>query len=104
MSPINFKNNKDVYNGAVAKANEHTDRRYNSTQTIIYAVLIVVILVFIQIIIDSFRFSSVTYKEYESRIEERSVLLNENKDLLNEIKSNQDKIIDRLEKQTKGSH
>lgn len=94
--PLIFKNKEDVYSNAVGKAKEYTDQKYVHTQTIIYAVLIVVILVFVQIIIDSFRFSSVVYREYENRIEERSVLLNENKQILNDINKNQEKILNKI--------
>ena len=90
---VNFKNKSEVYTGAVTKANEYTDKKYQHTLTVIYAILIVVLLVFIQIIIDSFRFSSVTYKEYENRLEERSVLLSENKDLLEQVIANQELIL-----------
>jgi hypothetical protein len=98
MPTINFKNKGEIYTGAVSKANEYTDKKYRHTLTIIYAILIVVFLVFIQIVIDSFRFSSVTYKEYESRIEERSVLLKENKQLLEDIKLNQEEILQKFDK------
>lgn len=90
---VNFKNKSEVYTGAVTKANEYTDKKYQHTLTVIYAILIVVLLVFVQIIIDSFRFSSVTYKEYENRLEERSVLLSENKDLLEQVIANQGLIL-----------
>lgn len=90
---VNFKNKSEVYTGAVTKANEYTDKKYQHTLTVIYAILIVVLLVFVQIIIDSFRFSSVTYKEYENRLEERSVLLSENKDLLEQVIANQELIL-----------
>ena len=91
--PVNFKNKSEVYTGAVTKANEYTDKKYQHTLTVIYAILIVVLLVFVQIIIDSFRFSSVTYKEYENRLEERSVLLSENKELLQQVITNQEIIL-----------
>ncbi len=90
---VNFKNKSEVYTGAVTKANEYTDKKYQHTLTVIYAILIVVLLVFVQIIIDSFRFSSVTYKEYENRLQERSVLLSENKDLLEQVIANQELIL-----------
>ena len=90
---VNFKNKSEVYTGAVTKANEYTDKKYQHTLTVIYAILVVVLLVFVQIIVDSFRFSSVTYKEYENRLEERSVLLSENKDLLKKILDNQEQIL-----------
>jgi hypothetical protein len=93
---INFKNKQEVYTGAVDTANRYTDKRYGRTQTIIYAVLIVIILAFVQIIIDSFRFSAVTYKEYENRMEERSVYINENRILLENIKLNQENILKKL--------
>jgi hypothetical protein len=90
---VNFKNKSEVYTGAVTKANEYTDKKYQHTLTVIYAILIVVLLVFVQIIIDSFRFSSITYKEYENRLQERSVLLSENKDLLEQVIANQELIL-----------
>ena len=90
---VNFKNKSEIYTGAVSKANEYTDKKYQHTVTVIYAILIVVLLVFVQIIIDSFRFSSTTYKEYENRMEERSILLSENKKLLQEFISNQEFVL-----------
>ncbi len=90
---VNFKNKSEVYTGAVTKANEYTDKKYQHTLTVIYAILIVVLLVFVQIIVDSFRFSSVTYKEYENRLEERSVLISENKELLQKVIDNQELIL-----------
>lgn len=90
---VNFKNKREVYTGAVTKANEYTDKKYQHTLTVIYAILIVVLLVFVQIIIDSFRFSSATYKEYENRLEERSVLLSENQKLLQKVIANQEFIL-----------
>jgi hypothetical protein len=90
---VNFKNKNEVYTGAVTKANEYTDKKYQHTLTVIYAILIVVLLVFVQIIIDSFRFSSASYKEYENRLEERSVFLSENKQLLEQMISNQEMIL-----------
>ena len=90
---VNFKNKNEVYTGAVTKANEYTDKKYQHTLTVIYAILIVVFLVFVQIVVDSFRFSSVTYKEYENRLEERTVLLSENKELLQQVVSNQEMIL-----------
>lgn len=90
---VKFENKSEVYTGAVTKANEYTDKKYQHTLTIIYAILIVVLLVFVQIIVDSFRFSSVTYKEYENRLEERAILLSENKELLHKVIANQELIL-----------
>lgn len=93
---VSFKNKSEVYTGAVTKANEYTDKKYQHTLTVIYAILVVVLLVFVQIIIDSFRFSSITYREYSNKLEERNVLLLENKELLRQFISNQEMVVKKV--------
>lgn len=89
--PIQFSDDKGIYTQA-----NRIERFYEQTKTYIIAILIVIILAFVQIVIDSFRFSSVTYREYMNRSEERSVLLSENKQLLEEMRMNQIKILNKI--------
>ncbi len=99
--PLNFKNKKEIYAIAVTEANEYTDKKYQHTQTVIYAILVVVVLVFVQIVVDSFRFNGMLYKDYGNRLEERNILLSENKELLQDIMHNLESVTLELKQLTK---
>ncbi|HRX17215.1 MAG TPA: hypothetical protein P5123_12940 [Spirochaetota bacterium] len=94
QNTIRFEN-KDV--SVLGKAKDYTDKKISTINLFMSVVLVVLVLGFIQLIVDSFRFSSVTYKEYSEKTEMVESINNINKELLEQNKSNQQLIIDQQE-------
>jgi small neutral amino acid transporter SnatA (MarC family) len=70
------------------------ERRINRHESIIYAVVIVILFMLGQLLIDSFRFSSATYKEYSGKTEALETIQTINQQLLEQNTENQEIIID----------
>lgn len=86
--------------GLIAKqAKEYTDDKIGSINFIIAAILVVLMLGFVQLLIDSFRFSSTTYKEYSQRLEDSESLRRENLEKLSEIQEQQTQILELVRSQ-----
>lgn len=84
----------DNRNISAMDAKDYTDKKISNMNLFISAIIVVLLIGFVQLIIDSFRFSSVTYKEYSEKIESVESLNNTNKELLEQNKNNQDIIIE----------
>lgn len=74
------------------------EERMNRQEGLIYAVVLVVVIMVVQLLVDSFRFSSITYKEYSEKLSSVEVTQKINKQLLEQNVNNQKIIID-LQKQ-----
>ena len=68
--------------------------------TVLIATTLTLLVSVATLIIDSFRFNSVTYREYSSRYDTNQVLLETNQDILNENKLNQEILINLLQEKT----
>lgn len=83
--------NKDV---STRDAKDYTDKKISNINLFMSAIVVVLLIGFVQLIIDSFRFSSVTYREYSEKIESIESINDTNKVLLEQNKNNQDIIIE----------
>jgi len=76
------------------ESKNYTDKKVTSVNFIMAAIIVVFFLAFTQLIIDSFRFSSVTYKEYSGKIESLESVKMANEKLLEQNYVNQQLIIE----------
>lgn len=70
------------------------EKRVDRHETILYAVVIILLFMLGQLLIDSFRFSSVIYKEYSQKIESVETTQEINQQLLEQNQKNQETIIE----------
>ncbi len=83
-----------IKKGYTGNLDSGVEKRVDRHETIIYAVVVVLILMLGQLLIDSFRFSGVVYKEYSEKIESIENTQRINQELLEENKKNQSSIIE----------
>ncbi len=74
------------------------EERMNRQEGLIYAVVLVVVIMVVQLLIDSFRFSTTAYKEYSEKLGSIETTHQINKQLLEQNTKNQELILD-LQKQ-----
>lgn len=87
-----------IKKGNTGNIDSGMEKRIDRHESIIYAVVIVVLFMLGQLLIDSFRFSSTTYKEYSQKIESVETTQKINQQLLEQNQKNQELIIE-LQKQ-----
>lgn len=75
-----------IKKGNTGSIDPGVEKRIDRHESIIYAVIIILIFLLGQLLIDSFRFSGATYKEYSQKIESVENIQNTNEQLLNQIK------------------
>ena len=83
-------NNKDL--GTLNQAKQHTDDQIKKVSSLLYAVVFVCFLGFVTMLLDSFRFSTTTYKEYSARLESIQDIQKINNDAIEQNKKNQELI------------
>ncbi|MES2023243.1 MAG: hypothetical protein V4439_01020 [Patescibacteria group bacterium] len=81
-------------------AKSYSDDKVKNINWLMAGVVIVCLLGFLQLIIDSFHINSATYKEYSQKTEEIETTQKINKELLDKNIKNQEIIIDLLRKQS----
>jgi len=87
-----------IKKGNTGNIDSGMERRVDRHESIIYAVVIVVLFMLGQLLIDSFRFSTTTYKEYSQKTESVETTQKINQQLLEQNTRNQELIIE-LQKQ-----
>lgn len=83
-----------IKKGNTGNIDSGMEKRVDRHESIIYAVVIVLLFMFGQLLIDSFRFSSATYKEYSAKTTSVEVTQKINQNLLEQNAKNQQMIID----------
>lgn len=78
QEPLTLKESK-IVSVAYEDAKRYIDEKLKSVNAVIIGVVIVVSLAFILMILDQFRFNSVTYREYSQKTETYNLLFEENK-------------------------
>ena len=83
-----------IKKGNTGSIDSGMEKRVNRHESIIYAVIIVLLFMLGQLLIDSFRFSSVAYKEYAEKMDAVKTTQKVNQHLLDQSVKNQEIIID----------
>jgi hypothetical protein len=79
---------------AVEKAKTYTDEKLKTISWLMVGVVIVCLIAFVQLIIDSFHINSATYKEYTQKIEVTESTQKINSQLLEQNIKNQELILE----------
>ncbi|MBP6926184.1 MAG: hypothetical protein KBB70_00615 [Candidatus Pacebacteria bacterium] len=83
-----------IKKGNTGNIDSGMEKRVDRHESIIYAVVIVVLFMLGQLLIDAFRFSSTTYKEYSEKTASVEATQKINQELLDQNIKNQQLIID----------
>ncbi len=87
-----------IKKGSTGSIDSGMEKRVDRHESIIYAVIIVLLFMLAQLLIDSFRFSGVTYKEYSQKLDSVETSQKINNQFLEQNFENQ-KLILELQKQ-----
>lgn len=83
-----------IKKGNTGNIDSGMEKRVDRHESIIYAVVIVLLFMLGQLLIDSFRFSSTTYKEYSEKTASVEATQKINQQLLEQNAKNQQMIVD----------
>lgn len=100
---IKFRPNQlAVLSEAVSQSNSYTDKhlkeKFSNIQWLMVGVVVVCLIGFVQLTIDSFHVNSATYKEYSEKTNAIDLLQKNNELLLEQAKTNQSIILNQQDK------